>query len=169
MTKTERVLRLSGRYHRKDGVTEADFHNFSRYHAITYAKIHEKYGTLKYQIACSSSSAQALAENLNTPYRVNEHDLEIEYYFKDVANLHAVSADEEFRALHLEAKPYVRHDTATITLTWVETYLEDGKLVNVGADGESLYPSFTELSNMEASELFDIEASEQPVAKYHKE
>lgn len=50
MAKPERVLRMSGSYHRKEGVSEEEFHRFSRYHAVKCAKIHEKYGILKYQI-----------------------------------------------------------------------------------------------------------------------
>ncbi|EMR67563.1 hypothetical protein MGN70_009731 [Eutypa lata] len=111
-------------------------------------------------MAYSSSSAQELAKSMKTPYKVNNHDLEIEYYFKDVAHLLAVSADQEFKDLHLESEPYVRHDTATVTLTWIEVYLEDGKMVNVSAEGESLYPSFAELS--------DIKGTEESVANYYE-
>ncbi|KAI1464435.1 uncharacterized protein F4812DRAFT_443399 [Daldinia caldariorum] len=161
MAKPERVLRLSGSYHRKDGVSEEEFHRFSRHHAVACAKIHQKYGILKYQIAYSSSSAQELAKSMKTPYKVNDHDLEIEYYFKDVATLLAVSADQEFKDLHLESEPYVRHDTATVTLTWIEVYLEDGKVVNVSPEGESLFPSFAELS--------DIKITEESVAKYYEQ
>ncbi|KAI0162089.1 hypothetical protein GGR57DRAFT_453112 [Xylariaceae sp. FL1272] len=98
---------------------------------------------------------------MKTPYKVNNHDLEIEYYFKDIATLLAVSADDEFKALHLESEPYVRHDTATVTLTWIEVYLDNGKLVNLDSEGQSLYPSFAELA--------DIKGSQEPVAKYYEE
>lgn len=54
---------------------------------------------------------------MGTPYQVNIHDLEIEYYFKDVASVLAVSADQEFKELHLESEPYVAHDTSKVTLT----------------------------------------------------
>lgn len=97
---------------------------------------------------------------MKTPYKVNDHDLEIEYYFKDVATLLAVSADQEFKDLHLESEPYVRHDTSTVTLTWIEVYLEDGKVVNVNPAGESLYQSFAELS--------DIKVTEESVANYYE-
>lgn len=50
MAKLERVLRMSGSYHRKDGVSEEEFHRFSRHHAVACAKIHQKHGILKYQI-----------------------------------------------------------------------------------------------------------------------
>ncbi|GAW17108.1 hypothetical protein ANO14919_065580 [Xylariales sp. No.14919] len=98
---------------------------------------------------------------MKTPYQVNTHDLEIEYYFKDVATLLAVSGDQEFKELHLESEPYVAHDTAKVTLTWIETYLENGKMVNVDSEGQSLYASFAELA--------DIKGSEKPVEKYYEE
>ena len=49
--------------------------------------------------AFSSASTRGLAESMKLPYKVNDHDLEIEYYFKDVASLLALSADEDFKAL----------------------------------------------------------------------
>lgn len=96
---------------------------------------------------------------MKLPYPVNNHDMEIEYYFKDVESLLRVSADEGFKALHVECEPYVDLATTTVTLTWVEVYLEDGRLVNVDAAGKSTQPSFAELNN--------IGESDKPVAKYY--
>ncbi|KAI0155703.1 hypothetical protein BJ166DRAFT_626806 [Pestalotiopsis sp. NC0098] len=130
MAKPERVLRLSGIYHRAEGMSEKEFHDFlSHRHGVECAKIHEKYGILKYQMAFNSSTTRALAESMKMPYKVNDHDLEIEYYFKDVASLLALSADQDFKDLHAECVPYVNIETTKITLTWIEVYLEDGKLV----------------------------------------
>lgn len=51
MAKPERVLRLSGIYHRAEGMSEKEFHDFlSHRHGVECAKIHEKYGILKYQM-----------------------------------------------------------------------------------------------------------------------
>lgn len=61
--------------------------------------------------------------------------------------------------MHVEATPYARLDKTTITLTWIEVYLEDGKLVNIDAGGKSLQPSFAEQS--------DIQIAEKPAAKYY--
>ncbi|KAI1122370.1 hypothetical protein F5Y10DRAFT_254198 [Nemania abortiva] len=159
MATPERVLRFSGVYHRKEGVSEEEFHRFSRDHAIRSAKIHQKYGVLKYQVAYNSSSTQKLAQSLKFPYQINKHDLELEYYVKDPAVVHAIAKDEEFRALHEESMSYVNHETAKATLTWIEVYLQDGKMFNIGSEGESLYPSIAEMSN--------IEPSAEPLAKYH--
>lgn len=51
MAKPERVLRLTGSYFRTEGLSEEEFYNFmSRRHGVECAKIHEKYGILKYQM-----------------------------------------------------------------------------------------------------------------------
>lgn len=96
---------------------------------------------------------------MKLPYIIDKHDLQIEYYFRDVSSLLAVSADEDFKALHIEATPFVRLDETTVALNWVEVYLEGGKLVNVGEDGKSMQPSFAEQS--------DIQVSEKPADKYY--
>ncbi|RYP74292.1 hypothetical protein DL771_003113 [Monosporascus sp. 5C6A] len=160
MAKPERVLRLTGSYYRAEGLSEEEFYQFmSRRHGVECAKIHEKYGILKYQMAFNTSSTRALAESMKLPYAIDNHDLMIEYYFKDVSSLLAVSADKDFKDLHVEASPYVQLDTTTVQLSWIEVYLEDGKLVNIDSRGESLQPSFLEQSN--------IQLSEKPVAEYY--
>lgn len=51
MAKPERVLRLTGSYYRTEGLSEEEFYNFmSRRHGAECAKIHERYGILKYQL-----------------------------------------------------------------------------------------------------------------------
>ena len=107
----------------------------------------------------NTASTRALLQSMKLPYTIDDHDLQIEYYFRDVSSLLAVSADEGFKELHVEAIPYVRLDNTTVALTWVEVYLEDGKLVNIGADGKSLQPSFAEQS--------DIQVSDKPADKYY--
>lgn len=96
---------------------------------------------------------------MKLPYSIDDHDLQIEYYFRDVSSLLAVSVDEDFKALHVEAAPYVRLDETTVSLTWVEVYLEGGKLVNLVPNGESLQPPFAEQS--------DIRVSDRPADKYY--
>ncbi|KAK8133685.1 hypothetical protein PG984_005697 [Apiospora sp. TS-2023a] len=159
MAKPERVLRLSGRYQRSQDKSEEEFHDFlSHRHGVECAKIHEKYGILKYQMAFNTTKTRGLAESMQLPYPVNSHDMEIEYYFKDVQSLLDVSGDEGFKALHAECEPYVDLATTSVTLTWVEVYLEEGRLVNVDAAGKSMQPSFAELNDIEEA---------GPVAKYY--
>ncbi|KAK8070279.1 hypothetical protein PG994_006895 [Apiospora phragmitis] len=145
MAKPERVLRVSGSYHRKPGISEQEFHDFlSHRHGVECAKVHEKYGILKYQMAFNTTATRGLLESMKLPYTSSTHDMEIEYYFKEVASLLAVSADEDFKALHIECEPF----------TW-----RNGKLVNVDAAGKNMQPSFAELS--------DIKVSDKPVDKYY--
>ncbi|KAG6361962.1 hypothetical protein INS49_010191 [Diaporthe citri] len=142
------------------GLSEEEFHNYMpRRHGAECAKIREQYGILKYQMTFNTASTRALLQSMKLPYAIDDHDLQIEYYFRGVSSLLAVSGDEGFKALHVEATPYVRLDEATVALTWVEVYLEGGRLVNIGADGESLQPSFAEQS--------EIRVSDRPADKYY--
>lgn len=97
--------------------------------------------------------------SLGLPWKVDDHDMVIEYYFRNVSELLAVSADADFKALHVDAMNFITIDNTTLSLTWVETYLEDGKLQNVGEDGKSLYASFTEISALSLSDA--------PASKYY--
>ncbi|KAI0193881.1 hypothetical protein F4808DRAFT_354542 [Astrocystis sublimbata] len=160
MAKAERVLRIAGTYYRKPGLSEKEFHDFLSYrHGVECAKIHERYGILKYDMAFNTESTRALGKSMKLPYKLNDHDLQIEYYVKDVSSLLAISGDEGFRALHVECEPYVDIATTTVTVSWVEVYLENGKLVNIDGEGKSLQPSFEELA--------DIKVSGEPVSKYY--
>lgn len=88
----------------------------------------------------TQASTRALLQIMKPPYSVDDHDLQIEDYFRDVSSLLRVSADEDFKALHVETTPYVRLDETTVALSRVEVYLEGGKLVNIGADGRARSP-----------------------------
>ncbi|KAI1810344.1 hypothetical protein GGS20DRAFT_594769 [Poronia punctata] len=161
MAKAERVLRISGTYHRKQGVSEKEFHDFLAYrHGIECAKVHERHGILKYDMIFNTTATRALGKSLNLPYKLNDYDLQIEYYFKDVESLLGISGDKDFKVLHGEAEPYVDLTTTNITVGWVEVYLDNGKLVNIDSDGKtSLYPSFEEMS--------DVPLANKPADKYY--
>ncbi|EPE33801.1 Dimeric alpha+beta barrel [Glarea lozoyensis ATCC 20868] len=150
-----RVLRMAGSYYRKDGVSEEAFHAFcAGDHAIKAAKIHERYGILSYQVAFSTASTRAVTASLGLPWKIDDHDLIIEYYFRSIADLLAISGDADFKALHVDAMDFITIDNTTVSLTWVETYLKDGRLTNVGEDGKSMYQSFAELSALDMSDKF---------------
>jgi len=70
-----------------------------------------------------------------------------------------ISSDQDFKDLHVDVEPYLRMDATTISVTWVEVFVEDGKIVNIGPDGKSLQPSFQELST--------ITMSDKPADKYY--
>lgn len=65
MAKPERVLRLAGSYYRTEGLSEEEFYNYmSRRHGAECAKIHEKYGILKYQMVCACSPTKSSPKSL---------------------------------------------------------------------------------------------------------
>ncbi|KAI1864605.1 hypothetical protein JX265_008329 [Neoarthrinium moseri] len=159
MSKLERVLRLAGTYRRSENLSEKQFYEYiSGRHGVECAKIHAKYGVLKYQMAFNTASMRALADSMRISYRMDDHDVEIEYYFKDAAALVALSADKDFQALHIECLPYVQINKSTATMTWIEVYVDNGELVNISSEGKSLQPSFEEQSSVEPA---------LPVANYH--
>ncbi|KAI9035220.1 EthD domain-containing protein [Aspergillus affinis] len=160
----KKVLRLAGSYYKLPEVSEEDFHSFmSNDHAVKAAKVHEKYGTLHYQLhrakAIGNSHTRELAHGLKLPWKIDDHDVTIEFYFTDVSTLLAVSADEEFKALHVDSENFVRLDATTVAVTWVEVFLKDGKLVHISPDGKSQHPPF--------AERIDFVLPEKPAAKYY--
>lgn len=75
----------------------------------------------------------------------------IEFYFKDLESLIAISEDEDFKALHVDCIPFINMETTVISLAWIEVFLDNGKVVNVSPEGKSLHPSFEEVSKIETS------------------
>ncbi|RHZ60656.1 hypothetical protein CDV55_104181 [Aspergillus turcosus] len=160
MSETQKVLRLAGSYYKLDHVSEEEFHRFiSQDHAVKAAKIHERHGILHYQLAFGSSQTRELAKGLQLPWKIDDHDVTIEFYFTDVSALLAVSADQDFKDLHVDTEKFIRLDATTISVTWIEVYLKDGKIVNIDSEGKSLQPSFAERSV--------IALPEKPADKYY--
>lgn len=68
MAKPERVLRLAGSYYRTEGLSEEEFYNYmSRRHGAECAKIHEKYGILKYQMVCPTTPNTTVQQHTFPP------------------------------------------------------------------------------------------------------
>ncbi|KAJ6785631.1 hypothetical protein PWT90_00504 [Aphanocladium album] len=156
----QRVLRLTGSYTRKEGFSEAEFHKFmSPQHATKGAKIYTKYGILKYQLAFSAASTRAVGTSLKLPWSIDEHDVIIEYYYKDIEQMLAISGDNDFKAMHVECEPYINMDNTVISITWVEVFIEDGKLANINSAGETVHAPF-EVS-------FVMSVAERPADKYY--
>ncbi|KAJ8133609.1 hypothetical protein O1611_g12 [Lasiodiplodia mahajangana] len=161
MAKAERVLRVSGAYYRNPDKSEEEFYEFlSRSHGVECAKVHEKYGILKYQMAFTTPETRALLTSMGFPYGADDHDLHIEYYIKEPESLVNVSSDERFRALHIECEPYVDMNKITVDCSLIQVYLENNQLVNIDSEGKSEQLSFKELS--------DIKVSDKPIAEYAK-
>jgi hypothetical protein len=56
------------------------------------------------------------------------------------------AADPDFQALQAAEKPYASGIPADATISWIETYVSNGKVVNINEDGKSNYPGFYELN-----------------------
>jgi hypothetical protein len=101
-----------------------------------------------------------VADSLKLPWPTySGADVIIEYYFENLEALIGISSDDDFKALHVDCVPFINMETTIISLTWIEVFLEDGKVINISAEGESLHPSFAEASK--------IELSDKPADKYY--
>jgi hypothetical protein len=101
-----------------------------------------------------------VADSLKLPWPTySGADVIIEYYFENLEALIGISSDDDFKALHVDCVPFINMETTIISLTWIEVFLENGKVINLSAEGESLHPSFAEASK--------IELSDKPADKYY--
>lgn len=82
---------------------------------------------------------------------VDDHDITVEFYFRDFDALTAVGQDPEFQKLQVEEGPYVNRAHTVASLGWVEVYVEGGKVVNV-ADGRPTYGAFEDVVDVMAPE-----------------
>lgn len=75
----------------------------------------------------------------------------VEFYFREPAHFLAVTQDPEFQTLQAQEEPYISRHNVVASLGWVETYVENGKVVHVGDDGKPTYASFEEMSQVSMS------------------
>lgn len=55
------------------------------------------------------------------------------------------AADADFQALQAEEGPFISSEGAEISIGWVETYVSDGKVVNLDEAGNPTYPGFADM------------------------
>jgi hypothetical protein len=77
----------------------------------------------------------------------------VEFYLHSLDELTAVLADPEFKALQQEEEPYVSGENIVATLGWVETYVQDGRVVNLDPDGVPTYPGFGVLADFSSEQV----------------
>ena len=70
----------------------------------------------------------------------------MEFLFRDMEAFFRGASDPEFQALQAEEEPFISGIHAEVSLGWVETYVSDGKVVNISEDGKPDFPAFKELS-----------------------
>ncbi len=80
------------------------------------------------------------------PWHVRDFDAQVEFYFRDMQTFYKGAADADFQALQAQEEPYVSARGAEISIGWVETYVVDGKVVNLDDAGKPTFPPFAEMS-----------------------
>lgn len=83
---------------------------------------------------------------MGTGWVVRDHDMHVEFWFRDIASVAAAVADPDFRALQALEGPYTSKIHVEASLGWVEQYVADGKVVNVSDAGRADVPTWQELS-----------------------
>lgn len=81
-----------------------------------------------------------------SPWVVRDYDAQVEFYFRDMETFYKGASDPEFQVLKAEEEPFLSGIHAEISIGWVETYVSEGKVVNIGEDGKPEYPGFAQLS-----------------------
>ncbi|GAQ04938.1 hypothetical protein ALT_2259 [Aspergillus lentulus] len=79
-----------------------------------------------------------------------DHDVTIEFYFRSFAELKRVNSDPEFQALQASEEPFVDPVRTVVSLSWVEKYVDEGKVVNI-VDDKSTYPSYDRLLDLSSA------------------
>lgn len=77
---------------------------------------------------------------------IRDHDMHVEFWFRDMATMSLVAADPEFQALQAAEGPYASKIHTEASLGWVEQYVSNGKVVNVTPEGKPDFLSFEEMS-----------------------
>ncbi|KAH6648734.1 hypothetical protein BKA67DRAFT_538751 [Truncatella angustata] len=150
MATKERLLRLTLAHYRKDGCSERDCHFFGTIaHAKEVATLHVSKGlVLYYQVYSTTDTRNALERfkrELGAQWTIDEHDLTVELYARDLATLRAIANDPVRATFPDKEAPYLSYRHVVASLAWVEVFVQDGRVVGLGEDGASAYkPSFEE-------------------------
>ncbi|RAK96479.1 uncharacterized protein BO80DRAFT_429024 [Aspergillus ibericus CBS 121593] len=150
-----RLLRLTLQIYRNQANSSNEAREkFAREYLAKVAVIVAKHGIEKYQqVYHPLAFREALGESSrrnNRGWVIDDHDLTIEFYFRNFLAMNNVRNDPEFQALQASEGPYVNLVHTVATLGWVEQYVDDGKVVNLGPDGQSTYPSWAELGDVQS-------------------
>ncbi|KXJ85214.1 hypothetical protein Micbo1qcDRAFT_128419 [Microdochium bolleyi] len=149
--KKQRLLRMTLSHYKNEECSEEEMHRFAtEEHAVNAAKIHIRHGMEAYGIVFTPASFRQASKQLNAAlgdkWVIRDYDLQVEFYFRDMATLSALAADPDFQAMQALEGPIVSRTHVEQSIGWVEMYIQDGKLVNVTADGKPTYPKFKEAS-----------------------
>ncbi|EFY96239.1 EthD domain protein [Metarhizium robertsii] len=144
-----RLLRMTVAHYRQPNVSEEDFHHWvTEKHATQAAKLHAKNGIEGFSIYFAPKSFRNATAELNakrgSPWVVRDYDAQVEFLFRDMETFYKGASDPDFQALQAEEEPFISGIHAEISIGWIETYVSEGRVVNVGDDGKPMYPTFKE-------------------------
>lgn len=91
-------------------------------------------------------AAKTLNSQLGDRWVIRDHDMHVEFWFRDMATLAAIAGDPDFQALQAAEGPYASKIHVEASLGWVEQYVAEGKVVNVTVDGKPDFLGFAEMS-----------------------
>ncbi|KAL5356909.1 hypothetical protein BJX96DRAFT_172042 [Aspergillus floccosus] len=154
----QRLLRIAVSHNRHPSLNEEQFHQWAtKEHCARAARIHARHGIEAYGMLFSPETARTTVQNLNHQlggrWRIDEHDVTVEFYLHSLDELTSVLEDPEFKALQQEEEPYVSGEDIVATLGWVETYVQDGRVVNVDSEGFPTYPKFDVLADFSREQV----------------
>ncbi|KAJ5100444.1 hypothetical protein N7456_006496 [Penicillium angulare] len=148
---TPRLIRLTIKLYKGETRQGGEGHDFARDYVVKAAKLHAKHGIYKYQQCYSPPAYRTFADDMNRRnnrgWVIDDHDVTIEFYFRSFAELNKVNSDPEFQALQASEEPFVNRVHTVVSLSWVESYVDEGKLVNI-VDEKSTYPPYEELLDL---------------------
>ncbi|EMR72125.1 hypothetical protein UCREL1_834 [Eutypa lata UCREL1] len=141
------TLQVYGNLKNKPEANEA----FSRDYLAKVASIHARNGIFMYQQIFTPPPYRAALDEMNRRgnrgWVIDDHDITVEFYFRNFAELEKINQDPEFQELQAAEGPYVNLIHTVVTLGWVEKYVDEGKVVNV-KNGKSTYPPWSELQDL---------------------
>ncbi|KAJ5400906.1 hypothetical protein N7465_011395 [Penicillium sp. CMV-2018d] len=146
-----RLLRMTVAHYRQPNVSEEDFYQWvTEQHAARAAKLHAKNGIEGFSIFFAPKSFRDFTAELNQmrggPWRVRDFDAQVEFLFRDMETFYKGAADADFQALQKEEAPFISGEGAEISIGWVETYVSEGKVINLDETGKPTFPAFNEMS-----------------------
>jgi len=151
-----RLLRLTLAIYRNTKNESQTGDDFVRSYVVKAAAIAARHGIETYQQCYSPPAYREAIDNMNRQNKrgwvIDDHDITIEFYFRTFEELTAVNVDPDFQALQSAEGPYVNLVHTVVTLSWVERYVDGGKVVNI-ANGRSTYPPQSVLVDLGSAAL----------------
>ncbi|KAK7749852.1 hypothetical protein SLS53_000433 [Cytospora paraplurivora] len=158
-----RLLRLTLAIYRSNKNDAPGGDDFGRDYVVKASAIAARHGIEIYQQCFSPPQYREALDAMNRQNKrgwvIDDHDITIEFYFRTFEELTAVNTDPDFLALQSSEGPYVNLIHTVVSLSWVEKYVDNGKVVNV-VDGKSTYPPRSVLVDLGNATLGAVQKKE---------